>query len=129
MTTATPPGRLSPVAATPEPLRLFDPGPAAGGGAAANAGMVASPPRTPRPLSATRTGTEAVQVSDIGEVLRAVAERATMWAEARRLLDEAVDAARAAGHSWRTIGIHAQIPHQTLHQRSRTRGAASSEEA
>ena len=117
------------MAETPEPLRLFDPGPAAGGEAAANAGMVASTVRTPCSVSATRTRTEAVQVPDIEELLRAVAERATMWAEARRLLEEAIDAARAAGHSWRTIGIHAQIPHQTLHQRSRTRGAASNEEA
>jgi hypothetical protein len=36
---------------------------------------------------------------------------------AERAMRDAIVAARAAGHSWRAIGAHLDIPYQTLHRR------------
>jgi hypothetical protein len=56
-------------------------------------------------------------------LLRAVAEAATMVRNANRQLDAAIEAARAACLSWREIGIAAGIPYQTLHRRHHQGGA------
>lgn len=78
-----------------------------------------SPNETRRP-SQIATRTEIVSIGDAGAgVLQRVGEAGRMIVEAQRHFDEAIDAARAAGHSWRTIGIEAGIPFQTLHRRRR----------
>lgn len=69
-------------------------------------------PRTGWRLSPTET-------SEATELLRAVAEAAKLESTARAHLDDAAAAARAAGHSWRELGIASGIPHQTLHRRFR----------
>jgi len=117
------------VASPPEPLRLFDPDQGGVEVPSRPASAAVSVRRTRRQPSVDRTEAPTVRDRDTGELLRRVAERAKLLDEARCLLDEAIGAARAAGHSWRTIGIHARIPDQTLHQRSRTTGATPNQEA
>jgi hypothetical protein len=97
-------------AAQPDPPRLFD--------------LDVSPPsqletrhapshsRTPEPLRDSQTETAT-------DPLQAVREAATLEAAARARLANAITTARAAGHSWRTLGIASGIPHQTLHRRLR----------
>ena len=62
-----------------------------------------------------------VETGNCGEpaddALRAAGKAAKLVAAAHHDLDRAVEAARAAGHSWRAIGIVTGIPYQTLHRR------------
>jgi hypothetical protein len=53
---------------------------------------------------------------DRAECLREASEEATLVRTATEALAAAVCAARAAGCSWREIGIATGIPHQTLHR-------------
>jgi hypothetical protein len=52
-------------------------------------------------------------------LLRVIADAATMVRNADLRLDAAIQAARVAGCSWREIGIAAGVPYQTLHRRHR----------
>jgi len=101
------------MATPPEPLRLFDDGPALNG----------SQPETPSTVSRQETSENRTHhladVCDLdrgAQALRAAADGAILVNDARQALNEAIDAARAAGHSWRTIGIATGIPYQTLHR-------------
>src|SRR2546425_537697 len=109
----------------PEPLRLFDPDPAAGAHAS-------QPETTTQPSrSETQTPSSRPDTDDRRpdhELLRAAAESAKLESNARMRLDTAVETARAAGHSWRALGIATGIPHQTLHRRSRQAGSQPLEE-
>jgi hypothetical protein len=111
----------------PEPLRLFDLDGAPPTQVSARRTAQTKPPsgiQTRRSPSVRETEAPPVPKPDTADqVLQTLAERATLVADARRRLDEAIDAARAAGHSWRTIGIATGIPHQTLHQRSPQAGS------
>jgi len=111
----------------PEALRLFDVDASQATSSRRTAdGRPPSRKQTPVILSAQEATAERVQETDNDDnVLHALAEQARLVADARRRLDEAIDAARAAGHSWRAIGIHTGIPYQTLHQRSDQRGRAA----
>ena len=53
--------------------------------------------------------------------LREPVAAAILVVSARRVLSGAIDAVRAAGHSWRAIGIATGIPYQTLHRNRRSR--------
>ena len=108
------------MAGPPEPRRLFEVG--------AELVGLASPSETNKAASRnetsrlpcpneTRDKVGPERDTDV-EVLHRVAEGATLLAETQRQFDAAINAARAAGHSWRTIGILAGIPYQTLHRRS-----------
>jgi hypothetical protein len=111
----------------PEPLRLFDLDWAPPTQVSARRTAQTKPPsriQTRRIPSVSQTEAPPVPKPDTDDqVLQVLAERARLVAETRRHLDEAIDAARAAGHSWRTIGIRTGIPHQTLHQRSQQTGS------
>jgi len=109
----------------PEPLRPFDPDgeePAARARASSTA-TPAVPSTVETPPCSTGDASERT------DLLRYVAEAARMEASAREGFDAAVEAARAAGHSWRTLGIATGIPHQTLHRRSQHDRSGRTKEA
>jgi hypothetical protein len=100
----------------PEPLRLFEL-------------LDAAEPSPSRPATRSRPSRSETRSSppsqtetvtgrdDDHDVLRAAADAATLVATSHQNLDRAIGAARAAGHSWRAIGIVTGIPYQTLHRR------------
>jgi hypothetical protein len=64
------------------------------------------------PVSHDETPTET-------DPLQTVHEAAKLEAAARARLADAVATARAAGHSWRALGVASGTPHQTLHRHHR----------
>jgi hypothetical protein len=104
-----------------EPLRLFDL--ADESGALASRGETTASPSINgkrSEASPNETPTPAVQLRGTGvEALGRIAEAATLVCDAQRELDEAIEIARALGHTWRTIGVASGIPFQTLHRRHR----------
>jgi len=81
------------VAASPEPLRLFD-------------------DHRLEPLSQVETGSKL----SAEELLHRVAEAARLVAKAQAGFVRAVTTARGAGCSWRRIGSATGLPYQTLHR-------------
>src|SRR4051812_39455957 len=59
------------------------------------------------------------RVSARDDSLEERASAAAAASAATAALDDAIAAARQAGHSWRTIAACSQIPFQTLHRRAR----------
>jgi hypothetical protein len=103
----------------PEPLRLFDPDPQGDETRSSQpkTGAELSPSETRQVPSRSETRSNWQEGQE--NPLHAVAEAATMVGNADRHLDAAIEAARAAGRSWREIGIASGVPYQTLHRRHR----------
>jgi hypothetical protein len=74
---------------------------------------------TPTTPSEDQTAAQTLVDADEEAVLRRAAEAATAAAVAQQQLDEAVDAARRAGASWRAIARATGVPFHTLHSRRR----------
>ena len=101
----------------PETLRLFDLGPQEVMPASSRPETTrVSRSEMPEP-SQSVTGPQGN--AGMENPLRAIGEAATMVTNADRQLAAAIQAARAAGRSWREIGIAAGVPYQTLHRRYR----------
>jgi hypothetical protein len=100
------------MAGQPEPLRLFDVG-------RLSHCETPTPPVSIRDTSVPIRDSHGPQTGADDEaddgVLRRAAEAARLAALARTALGQAIVDARAAGHSWRAIGIRTGIPYQTLH--------------
>jgi len=78
---------------------------------------------TTRSVSATKPiARHSVDQGDRAELLRSASTEATLVRTATEALADALRAARAAGCSWREIGIATGIPYQTLHRRDRRGG-------
>jgi hypothetical protein len=106
------------VAARPEAPRLFDLEPC---GPTSDPGIVTGPSRSGTQGSLSGSDTPAPPASrdetaTANDPLQAVRDAAKMEAAARDRLDQAIAIARAAGHSWRALGIASGTPYQTLHR-------------
>ena len=122
----TPP---TPAAGAADELRLFElddqsPRPSAPP-TVARPSMNQTAPQPSHPQTSTRPSlpqTHSRNDNDAGvpnaDALAGLRRAANAAAQANGTLDEAVAAARRAGHSWRTIATSTGIPFQTLHQRA-----------
>ncbi len=105
------------MAVQPESLRLFDLD-----GCPASLTETAESSRFKTPPTKSRIETQDRELAP-KNLVRAVAEAATIVTNANRQFDAAIEAARVACISWREIGIAAGIPYQTLHRRHHQGGA------
>jgi hypothetical protein len=101
----------------PQQSQLFDPSRLKGDASRSETPSRASRSETPPPSS--RIETRGEDAPDSPGLLQAIAEAAALVADAQRRLDAAIEAARAAGCSWRQIGTAAGAAYQSLHRRRR----------
>ena len=108
------------MAEQPEAPRLFDLE-ASARRPPARAETVNTPSRSETVGPASRTETPSLPASHDEtptqtDPLQAVRESAKLEAAARARLAVAIATARAAGHSWRALGVASGTPYQTLHR-------------